>query len=336
MMALGSSIGETMKKLLVAGALASMAMAAPAVAAEIPLKALPPVAAPALYNWSGLYIGIEGGAIAGQNSDWRFLNVNTTEIFAPPRIQPLPTGLCFPLPGQLVPLGSAPGDCANVGHPMHGGFVGGEIGFNWQAPGSRWVVGIEADGNWAQLEEALTCAQHFAVDFGGFDVCGSKIRDFETVRARIGYAWGPRGDFLTFVTGGWATASQSAFETTLFPVVVSGLATFPRAEQWRRVNGFTVGGGFEYGITSWLTLKAEALYVWLEGKDYCAMTGAGPLFTGTLPGGCTNVTAVVVAPGPNVFLVAPAHVHDDFVLFRMGLNAKFWWGKTPTPVVAKY
>jgi len=208
---------------------------------------------------------------------------------------------------------------------MHGGFVGGEVGFNWQIPGSRWVFGIEADGNWSELEEALTCA-HFSLSTGfpGDASCGSRIRDFETVRARLGYAFGPRGDFLAYVTGGWATASQSAFEASL--VSATG---FRRVEQWQRVNGFIVGGGAEYGITAWLSVKAEVAYVWLQGKDYC-FPSAGAQVAGFNPGGCSNIS--FVQPG---FNVTPAHVHDDFVLARMGLNWRFWWGKG-TPVVASY
>jgi hypothetical protein len=55
--------GLTMKKFLIAtAAFASVAMAAPAFAADIPVKA-PPMLMPALYNWTGCYIGAEGGAV---------------------------------------------------------------------------------------------------------------------------------------------------------------------------------------------------------------------------------------------------------------------------------
>jgi outer membrane immunogenic protein len=142
--------GPIMKKMLAAGALVSMALAAPAYAADLPVKAPPPVA-PALYNWSGVYIGVEGGAVMGQRTDWFFTFPECS--------------LC----------------AQNFGHPLHGGFAGGEAGVTWQAPGSRWVFGIEGDGSWSELEEALADA------FAPFSV-GSRIRDFETVRGRIGYA----------------------------------------------------------------------------------------------------------------------------------------------------
>jgi opacity protein-like surface antigen len=212
-------------------------------------------------------------------------------------------------------------------------------------PGSRWVFGIEGDGNFAELEEALTCAggnnfigisNNVSISAqlmtGPSFICGSKDKDFFTARVRIGYAFGPRGDFLTYVTGGWAGANVEVFEATLFPL--PGTSTFPRFNDTKFHNGFTVGGGFEYGITPWLSLKAEALYVWLQGEDHC-FTGVSPA-AGTLNGGCTNVT---VDPSIATQLaVVPAHVKQDFVLARMGLNWRFWWGKGkgPAPVVASY
>jgi outer membrane immunogenic protein len=277
-------------------------VAGPVSAADLPVKAPPPMVVPALYNWSGLYIGVEGGAVMGQRTEWHFLNAPLVPVLAP-------SGICSP--GSLgTELGLGPGTCADVGHPLHGGFVGGEAGFNWQAPGSPWVFGIEGDGQWAELEEALTCA----FPFNNF-TCGSKIRDFETVRARIGYAFGPTGSFLAYVTGGWATASVGVFEGQLF-------APFFTVTDWHRHNGFVVGGGAEYGITPWLSLKGEVLYVWLEGKDHCF-------------GDCAAVPDVPALPKN---IAQPAHVQEDFILARMGLNWRFNWGKGkgPAPVVASY
>jgi outer membrane immunogenic protein len=245
-------------------------IAGPATAADI-LKAPPPPVMPALYNWSGVYIGV-------------------------PELAPL--GICV-LSNQA---NTFPTTCSDVGHPLHGGFVGGEAGFNWQF--DRWVFGIEGDGNWAEIEEALTCAVPL-VDLS----CGSKIRDFETVRARIGYAFGPRGDFLAYLTGGWATARVGLFEAAL-------LLPLNTVTDWQRHNGFVVGGGAEYGITPWLSVKGEILYVWLEGKDHCF-------------GNCTVIPLVEALVG------MPAHVREDFIAARMGLNWRFWWGKG-TPVVASY
>src|SRR5262245_58886530 len=37
-----------------------------------------------------------------------------------------------------------------------GGIAGGTIGYNWQAPGSMWVFGIEADGGWTNFGDSVT------------------------------------------------------------------------------------------------------------------------------------------------------------------------------------
>jgi outer membrane immunogenic protein len=265
--------GLTMKKFLIAtAALASVALVAPANAADLPVKA-PPMVMPALYNWNGLYIGVETGAVMGQKTKW-FVNEASTDDFS-----------------------------LDLGHPLHGGFVGGEVGINWQAPGSRWVFGIEGDGNWSELEESLTCEpdDNLAAN------CGSRISSFATVRGRIGYALTPTGSFLVYVTGGGVWAHQSARVSTL-------LVPFATFEQWQNTWGWTVGIGAEYGITPWLSLKGEVLFVDLAGKDYDFL-------------GCT-----IGCPDDVVT------IKHNFVLARMGLNWRFNWGKGkgPGPVVARY
>ncbi len=52
-----------MKKFLLAtvGSIALLGMAAPALAADMAVKAPPPAPLPVIYNWSGFYIGGNGG-----------------------------------------------------------------------------------------------------------------------------------------------------------------------------------------------------------------------------------------------------------------------------------
>ncbi|HYV32494.1 MAG TPA: outer membrane beta-barrel protein, partial [Candidatus Binatia bacterium] len=218
-----------MKKFLIAtAALGSVALAAPAFAADMPVKAAPPVVAPALYDWTGFYLGVEGGAVLGQRTRWILVETDPDE----PSI--------------------------DVGHPLHGGFAGGEAGINWQVPGSRWVVGIEGDGNWAEIEEALTCEN---ADGHAAFTCGSRISSFWTLRGRVGYAFGPKGDFLTYVTAGGVWARQSARVGELF-------VPFTTVEQWKDTWGWTAGIGAEYGITPWLSVKGEVLFVDLASRDF--------------------------------------------------------------------
>ena len=264
-------------------------------AADMPVKAPPPAVAPAFYNWSGFYIGVEGGAVMGQRTELQFLSGFSGELFVC-----LVGNPCPPFNAFSNNVG------VNFGHPLHGGFVGGEAGFNWQV--GRWIFSIEGDGSWAELEEALTCP---VTNF----FCGSKIRDFETVRGRIGYAFGPTGSFLVYITAGAAFASQS---------YSSGLLVLPLTtiNEWKRTEGWTVGGGAEYGITPWLSVKAEVLYINLSRKDYAG----------------ESVPCAALPKTTTTCVFEPVSIKSDFIAARMGLNWRFNWGKgkAPAAVVASY
>jgi len=105
-----------MKKLmLVTASLFALGAAAPAVAADLaarPYTKAPPMVQ-AAYDWSGFYIGINGGGATSHNS-W-----------------------------DLV--GGAP----EGSHDSTGGTVGGQIGYRWQQ--GPIVFGVEAQGNWADF-----------------------------------------------------------------------------------------------------------------------------------------------------------------------------------------
>src|SRR4249919_3609642 len=111
-----------MKKFLLGTvALIALGMAAPATAADLAArpytKAPPPMVAP-IYDWTGFYIGGNGG----WGSSHKCFDVTNFQ--------------------SLIP--SAEG-C----HNATGGTIGGQIGYRWQA--SNWVFGLEAQGNWADL-----------------------------------------------------------------------------------------------------------------------------------------------------------------------------------------
>src|ERR1700727_786204 len=108
-----------MKKFLLStvGLVALGMASAPASAADLaarPVYTKAPVMVSPAYDWSGFYIGANGGW--GQTHDDRG---NAT------------TGLA---------LGS---------HDADGGTIGGQIGYRWQTAG--WVFGLEAQGNWADF-----------------------------------------------------------------------------------------------------------------------------------------------------------------------------------------
>jgi outer membrane immunogenic protein len=142
---------------ILATALFSVSATGAALTADLPPAAAPPPRAPAVYappppvyNWSGFYLGINGGWGFGK-SDW---NLSTL---------PFDTG----------------------SFSVNGGLVGGTIGANWQ---SDWfVAGIEGDfdGSWMD-GTASTCAT--ATAFVSTVNCETKNNWLATIRGRVGYA----------------------------------------------------------------------------------------------------------------------------------------------------
>jgi outer membrane immunogenic protein len=109
---------ETMKKLSIAAiGLAALSMAAPAMAADMAVKAPPPAPVVAVYNWTGFYIGANGG--------W---------------------GQSHGCVDFLTPAGRVGSGCAD----RSGGLAGGQIGYRWQT--NQFVLGLEAQGDWAELK----------------------------------------------------------------------------------------------------------------------------------------------------------------------------------------
>jgi outer membrane immunogenic protein len=138
------------KVLLVTASLIALGAAAPAMAADLaarPYTKAPPMIA-ALYDWSGFYIGANGGWGSSRNC-WDAVPVN---------------------------VAFGPEGC----HDASGGTVGGQIGYRWQA--GTWVFGVEAQGNWADFK-----GSNASLLFPGF-VNTSKIDAFGMFTGQVGYA----------------------------------------------------------------------------------------------------------------------------------------------------
>jgi outer membrane immunogenic protein len=152
------------------------AVSCPAWAADMAVKApiAPAPVAVAAYNWSGFFIGAEGGYVGG-DKDWTF------NSFATPA-------------GTLVPI--VPPTVAS--HSVSGGFAGGTIGYNWQT--GPFVLGVETSWGWASATGSSACP---APNIGG--ICSTEVRWIGTAAGRLGYATGPA---LLYVKGGGAWAGD--------------------------------------------------------------------------------------------------------------------------------
>src|SRR5690242_9049444 len=162
-----------MKKILLgAASLIAMGAMAPASAADLaarPYTKAPPMVA-AIYDWSGFYIGINGGYGSART--------------------------CWDL--TAVPAGAVVPALAQGCHNSTGGTVGGQIGYRWQA--TNWVFGLEAQGNWADFSGSNTTFLG-GNPLGGDNILTTKIDAFGLFTGQVGYAW---NNVLAYVKGGAA------------------------------------------------------------------------------------------------------------------------------------
>ena len=138
------------KFLLATVGLVALGIAAPASAADLAVKA-PPAPAVPLYDWSGFYIGANGGG-AWSHKCWDVTNFR-------------------------VPVAPFREGC----HDATGGVVGGQIGYRWQSAG--WVFGLEAQGDWADLKGSNVSL------FIPAWTNNSKIEALGLFTGQVGYAW---------------------------------------------------------------------------------------------------------------------------------------------------
>ncbi len=219
--------GSNMKRFLIAVAIAAAFRSTSAFAADMPApvyKAATPMVSP-VYNWTGFYIGIEGGWGSGHSDQ------------SDPGIPCTLLGTC------VVPTGGGPAAAADGSYSVRGGLVGGTGGYNWQAA-APWVFGLEGDYSWASIEgSSAICGLGSGFPHG----CGTRLDSLGTFRGRLGYAVGPMANWLLYVTGGLAVGSVHAWDD-LFSASGTDFRT-----------GWTAGGGVEAAIARNWSIKVEYL-----------------------------------------------------------------------------
>jgi outer membrane immunogenic protein len=155
-----------MKKLVLAASILALSTAAASAADLAPryYKAPPPMMA-AIYDWSGFYVGANGGWGTSHNCWTRTATAG-------------------------VAIAAVSEGC----HDSSGGTVGGQVGDRWQA--NNWVFGLEAQGNWADFR-----GSNASLLFGGIATNRTKIDAFGLFTGQVGYAW---NNALFYVKGGAA------------------------------------------------------------------------------------------------------------------------------------
>jgi outer membrane immunogenic protein len=141
-----------MKKLLLSVlGVVTLGLALPAAAADLPARPYtkaPAIVPVAIYDWSGFYIGANGGWGSSRK--------------------------CWDDIGAFT---AGSDGC----HDATGGVAGGQIGYRWQA--SSWVFGLEGQGNWADLKGSNTTPL-----LRGAFTDQSRIKAFGLFTGQIGYA----------------------------------------------------------------------------------------------------------------------------------------------------
>jgi outer membrane immunogenic protein len=214
-----------MHKLLRATALTSLLLGTSLAANAADLPPAPAYRAPMVqqvYNWTGFYIGVNGG--------WGW--------------------------GTQDPLNIITNRFDGLSQSISGGVFGGTIGAQIQQ--GHVVLGLEADLDWANIKGSGT----FMPTIGGGLPLGTfhattNIDWESTARARVGYA---NDNWLFYGTGGLALLGAKTTLTTPGGAALCG-GVFANCTPTDRQIGAVLGGGLEYGFTPNISAKLEYLYI---------------------------------------------------------------------------
>jgi len=210
------------KSVLLLASLAAL-QATAASAADMPLKA-PPVPY-ASYSWTGFYAGGEvGGGWATSQS--------TILTQTPGATPPL-----FPVGYVASPI--------DYSGPLGGFYAGANYQFQ------QFVVGIDGDYNWAGLTG--TGADTNPAN-GATSSHSNQINWVATVTGRVGLAF---NNVLLFAKGGWGWAGFAESSATS-----NGAGVLKNTSTGTSTHdGWTIGGGLEYGLSPHLSAKLEYDYI---------------------------------------------------------------------------
>jgi outer membrane immunogenic protein len=142
-----------MKKLVVGSIGFAALVAAPAMAADMPVRSPAPKEPTFIvYNWTGFYVGIQGG------SGWSHAVQTDVRPFTSDNYQP------------------------------NGGVIGGTLGYNAQF--DHVVLGLEGDGSGSWIKGYTIGTDPLAGNCGGaVPRCFSNLESFATFRARAASQW---------------------------------------------------------------------------------------------------------------------------------------------------
>jgi outer membrane immunogenic protein len=241
-----------MKKNLISAIALLAITAAPAMAADMAVKAPPPMVLP---SWTGFYIGINGGGVWGSIDPIAADIVATDGFFAVANRSAVTSGASQSFHGS-------------------GGLAGGQVGYLYET--GKFIFGIEASFDWTNLRGStsngptvypVTPGSTFAWNLRGSS-------DFlTTFTGRVGYDF---GSWYPYITGGGAYARlkySANFLDTFYPTN----NTFSFSSD---AFGWVLGAGAEYRLTQNWMLRGEYLHIEFDnfggnGLIACNAPGVG-------------------------------------------------------------
>jgi outer membrane immunogenic protein len=263
-----------MKKFVLAlAAVAAFSGSAMAADMTTPVYKAAPPAMPA-WNWSGFYIGANGG--------YGWADPSTTATYFGPL-----TGAGLPAIPNLAFRQSSSG-------PV----FGGHVGYNYQF--TNWLVGIEGDIDSAGINKS---SQFINLDplggAGGTATDGlsasTQVQWLASIRGRLGYVSGPN---LFYVTGGGAWESVNTKVLLSADTMPAIFSTSSAGNFTTTKGGWVAGLGYERMITpSWI-VRAEYLHYGFQGTSTnalavsCGFFGAGTVCGQNIGAGSNQVDVV--------------------------------------------
>jgi outer membrane immunogenic protein len=250
-----------MKKVMLGGvALITLGFVGAAVAADMPVKAPPPVV---VNTWTGYYVGVNSGAGDFHSSSQSFSQT----------------------PGPGNPFGIVFDPVTFNSSGVWGATAGVHAGYNWQLTPS-WLIGVE--GDWDKVNAGITGTETtltnggaaIAPCLGPFPapaLCRSVMmsQNLEwtaSVRGRLGYIW---GSALIYGTGGVAFDNEEHSGQVASAFNAASIATSYNVTN----TGWVAGGGLEFMATAnWLVRLEYLHYQFGSGSTNtvaCSLCAAG-------------------------------------------------------------
>jgi len=291
-----------MRRMLLLGMsmVAAVMLGSAAQAADMPVKA-PPIAAPVMYNWTGVYIGAHiGGAWRGGNGHDHFDSAHDCISW-----------VCFD----------------DNGFGRHNGrFIGGgQIGYNYQV--SQWVWGIEGQISGVASNNDDDACGFFTTPAGGRDFlfrCRDRSGWVASLAARLGVAFGQTGNWLLYVKGGGAFADanfglrfRDDCALIVSPTICNSGVIFNNNNDNTR-TGWMIGVGLEYGAWGNWSWKLEYNFMDFGHRDIHF----------------DNTFIVTGCPTVGCRLIRDLDFDRQINVVKFGLNYRF--APAAAPVAARY